>query len=427
MTTRYEETGLNAQRRTASSLTRSVRRSWLSFGFAKRGFSTCLTTLCASALLISATAHADDQPGADLRWFEVEVLVFKQDPQRHADEEYFPLQIRPVPLQNHLDLLNDYRRDQLAPALEIIPTCTEDDENHWFEVVQRLRILSEPAFITGQRQKMSLCRDSIEEALITGAFGISGAAGSPRAEIREVAAQQINGEGGDIYSTESPFLMPTESFELNSLRQQLERQRGKSTLLHTSWRQPVYSRNQGRKIRLFGGQNYTSEYDYLGFAHDFDRVVADRSDNPNYLLQQQNAPLERIQSLLNLIEQGQTPFSRPDRQTAGLPERPANPSANLPQDVWEFDGLMHIYLVGNYLHIDGEFNLREEVQVPLQATSLEAQANAALRQEEAAASFLRGYYFNQLRRVISHETHYFDHPNFGILVQIRRTDLSSRR
>lgn len=418
---------MNAQRRTASSLTRSVRRSWLSFGFVKPGFSTCLATLCASALLISVTAHANDQPGADLRWFEIEVLVFKQDPQRYADEEYFPLQLRPVPLQNHLDLLNDYRREQLAPALEIIPTCIEDDENHWFEVVQRLRILSEPAFITGQRQHMPLCRDSIEEALVTGAFGISGAAGSQRPEMREVAAQQINGQGGDIYSTESPFLMPTESFELSSLRQQLERQQGKSTLLHTSWRQPVYSRNQGRKIRLFGGQNYTSEYDYLGFAHDFDRVVADRSDNPNYLLQQQNAPLERIQSLLNLIEQGQTPFSRPDRQTAGLPERPANPPADLPQDVWEFDGLMHIYLVGNYLHIDGEFNLRDEVQVPLQATSLEAQANAALRQEEAAASFLRGYYFNQLRRVISHETHYFDHPNFGILVQIRRTDLSSRR
>ena len=29
--------------------------------------------------------------------------------------------------------------------------------------------------------------------------------------------------------------------------------------------------------------------------------------------------------------------------------------------VWELDGTLHIFLVGNYLHIKGDFNLREEV------------------------------------------------------------------
>ncbi len=137
--------------------------------------------------------------------------------------------------------------------------------------------------------------------------------------------------------------------------------------------------------------------------------------------------MQRIQQLLTLIENGAEPFARPDTQASGLPDRPVQYPSGIPTDVWEFDGLMHIYLVGNYLHINGEFNLREEVRVPLQATSLEAQADAALRAEESTASFLRGYYFNQLRRVISHEKHYFDHPEFGVIVEIRRTDLSSRR
>ncbi len=54
---------------------------------------------------------------------------------------------------------------------------------------------------------------------------------------------------------------------MSNIRQRLASQGDKSILLHTSWRQPVLARNQGRKIRLFGGENFTRDYDYLGFQH----------------------------------------------------------------------------------------------------------------------------------------------------------------
>lgn len=390
----------------------------------------------AFATMATATI-ANDQPGADLRWFDVEVIVFKQDSQRHADTEYFPLPIQAIPLQRHLDLITEQRRTELMPALAVIPSCVGDVEaseseieidnlREWFLVIQRLRQLSEPAFLSSKRLNRPLCRETMVDRLLSGEY-LSQLGGALDSWASDVA---IDGTGGDMLSTDQPFLLPSNDFELTELKRQLERQSGKELLLHTSWRQPVFNRNQGRKIRLYGGKNYTPFYDYLGFAREPSIKPIEQetySADPNRLLAQQQVPLQRIHRLLNQIDNGHQPFTRPDVQAAGLPERPAQYPTTLPEDVWQFDGLMHIYLVGNYLHIDGEFNLREEVQVPLQATSLEAQANAALRDQRAEADFLRGYYFNQLRRVISHETHYFDHPNFGVIVQIRRTELSGRR
>lgn len=99
----------------------------------------------------------------------------------------------------------------------------------------------------------------------------------------------------------------------------------------------------------------------------------------------------------------------------------------MPNQVWELDGLLHIYLVGNYLHIDSNFNLREETLAKEATPNMAAQAEHALQGKVTEQEFLRAYKFSQVRRVISHETHYFDHPKMGIVVQIRRTDKSARR
>ena len=94
--------------------------------------------------------------------------------------------------------------------------------------------------------------------------------------------------------------------------------------------------------------------------------------------------------------------------------------------MWELDGTLHIYLVGNYLHIDSDLELREPQRVQFNQRELAAQIEQAL-QPQLDSKFLRSYRLNQLRRVISHETHYFDHPRLGLVVQIRRTELSARR
>ncbi|MCL5051315.1 MAG: peptidoglycan binding protein CsiV [Firmicutes bacterium] len=415
-----------------------------------RSFSAIAAALLASVAV--APVAANDRVGADLRWFEVEVLVFKQTPQFHSDEEAFALPLRPIALTRQDDLLTPLRSQQLAQNLPsslaglaqpCLPASPHLSDFGLPEIPLTRLVAERDSWVTSadnqntsehlsQRlEGESLCFSEGEgETGLVNPWYRDPNAPQPRGS-REVADVIIEGEGGDMLRTRSPFLLDSESFELTSLRNRLQNQSGKTMLLHTTWRQPVMNRNQGRKVRLFGGQNFSQDYDYLGFAKPQPASPSSWDDfepNTNRLqVGVQQGPLESIDQLLRAIDAGAEPFSRPDTQALSLPERPQRTPANLPQDVWEFDGLMHIYLVGNFLHIDGEFNLREEVEIPLQATSLEAQAEAALRDESAVEPFLRGYYFSQLRRVISHETHYFDHPHFGVVVQIRRTDLSSRR
>ncbi|MCC5880200.1 MAG: hypothetical protein JJU03_09950 [Idiomarina sp.] len=394
------------------------------------GRKICATLSALTFCWLSFHAVAEDEPqeqqvGAGLRWFEIEVIVFKQSAQYHADEEYFPLQVRPVPLTRYYDLLSPLQSSSFAPiaASLLLPCEPQANEDQWLPVLNANQTRAES--IRQRLERDPLCIEEGEQALVDSWYypPVSQQYSGPR----EIAEAVIDGAGGNMRTTREPFLMPANNLELRSLRQRLEQQSDKTTLLHTSWRQPVFNRNQGRKIRLFGGENFTRDYDYLGFAHDHYLTPLEPVNDRDQIRSPDNTPLARIERLLGVIDRGGKPFSRPDSQALGLPEQPRQYPPNLPVDVWEFDGLMHIYLVGNFLHIDGDFNLRKEVEVPLQATSLEAQAQAALREEEALVPFLKAYHYNQLRRVISHETHYFDHPEFGIIVQIRRTDLSSRR
>ena len=384
-----------------------------------------LSATCLCLLSFSAFSEVE-QPGANYRWFEVEVLVFKQDAQNHADEEYFPLQVKPIPLANNEDILTPLRGFDKTPiATSLLRPCVppEGDSEAWLPILNNHAMNSQS--IRQQLNRDPLCIEESEQALVESWYHAP--VELPYSGPREVAEAVIDGPGGDMLSTRSPFVMPASAHNLSQIRQRLESQSGHATLLHTTWRQPVFNRRQGRKIRLYGGENFSRDFDYLGFAREHYVSPLEPLTDHHQIEPAQESPLPRIEALLGVIENGGEPFRHPDNQALGLPDKPQPYPPNLPLDVWEFDGLMHIYLVGNYLHIDGEFNLREEIEVPLQASSLDAQADAALRQEEAVAPFLKAYYYNQLRRVISHETHYFDHPKFAVVVQIRRTELSARR
>lgn len=390
-----------------------------------------------ASLGFAAPTYAQDQVGAGLRWFDVEVLVFKQTPQYYSDQEQFPLQLKPIPVAQHLDLLSQHHDLQngqrrinyaglLRPCSQQSSANTNDrlDTRDWLPILTNYRVDSQT--LSTQVRTDVLCQP--DQQIIVDAWVNNPMGPAPMIDTgpRDVAEALIDGPHGDMYRTRTPFLLPATELQLSAVRDRLASQSGKQTLLHTVWRQPVFSRNQGQKLRVFAGENFTRDYDYLGFAREHYLTPLEPTHNADAIAQHDN-PLDRIDRLLHGIAQGQTPFSRPGTHTLALPEQPETYPANLPNEAWELDGLMHIYLVGNYLHVHGEFNLREEVDVPLQATSLQAQADAALDAREATQAYLKAYYFDQIRRMISHETHYMDHPHLGIIVQIRRTELSARR
>jgi hypothetical protein len=74
--------------------------------------------------------------------------------------------------------------------------------------------------------------------------------------------------------------------------------------------------------------------------------------------------------------------------------------ATAPLQPWEIDGFFKVHL-DHYLYINSEFSIIDIAQ------GTEAENTVS---------------FKQNRRVISGEIHYFDHPNIGMIVQIRRFD-----
>ena len=350
-----------------------------------------------AAIVVAATypVSAKALPDKDYwRWFEVEVLVFKQ---RIADQSSEQFQLSPAHIESRRerDLLSRFLNQSPRALISGLPVC-ESSETTW-----RMDIA---------------CRFENEEQWIP----IAGNPFAPKPPLMNLAKTPvvIDGKGGDINTAAAPFLVPAEKLELNEIRTELIKKGQATPLLHMAWRQPVFKKGVGPKYRLFAGTNYSNDFFYDGFPKQDEEFVAPLR-NPNA-----NNVRTDIEQLFDLIESGQQPF----KPVSKLPQPEQTPSLNRKHPlVWEFDGLIDIYLIGNYLHIDGEFNLREIDNLKRIGNSIEEQATLALTGAQTNTEFLRSYYFSQLRRVISHETHYFDHPKLGVVVQIRRTDLSAPR
>lgn len=360
-------------------------RAWLRNGI------IAFCTICTSAVF------AQDEPET-WRWFEVEVLVFKHlDP---SSAESFPWQ-PPTQKASQHDLLSSIYAPNFIGLIHDLPLCPEANE----EVVLR------PVFCAQPHEQDPFAQPWYQPQRILSGFG-------------QAPVQVINGFGGDISTSQQPFLMPATTAEFDRFRQQLEQRGVGQTLLHTTFRTPVFGREQQHHFRLFGGKNFGADFAPTGYQQPpYKGVELAAEDN-----EQTPQLFDEIELLLPRVANNEVHLSYRDLGTPNPPpyQQPRDP-AERPTPVWELDGNLHVYLVGNYLHIESDLELREPQVVRFNQRELAAQVEYALQNQATTTKFLRSYSLNQVRRVISHETHYFDHPRLGLAVQIRRTELSARR
>ena len=203
------------------------------------------------------------------------------------------------------------------------------------------------------------------------------------------------------------------------------------------WRQEVeFGRSKAQAYRLLAGKNFGDTYTLDGIKRPYSRdELADPSSqediareldivDDNRLLEQISALIgsdtssKTIEQTLSDMEGKLIQKNMSDIETPYLDE----PTMNY-TPVWELDGLFKIYLqrLGStpYLHIDSELNFRQPGHLAEDDPNRSLQDNN-LTQEEASTAFLHSYNFKQLRRIISKQIHYFDHPAFGLIVQLRR-------
>ncbi len=364
-----------------------------------KGLVVGLLTACSVMVLPKAQAQQDPEYW---RWFEVEVLLFKHTVSQDISER-FPLKVEAINTANTTDLIAPMVNQDFHNLRDNIPLC-ELSENDW--------------------QWGDLpCRYE-DERLSVAINGSPFNRPSKLAQLEQLPVHFAD-EAKDIETARRPFLVPNDHWVLDETEQALEQRGLAEPLLHLAWRQPVFGRDDDYKFRLYGGRNFAERYQFNGFMKPQEGVHLAPSEQ-----QLEAGPLTRrmqnIDELFTILNKGDYRFGTNE---GGQPLAPLQPDAS-DTPVWELDGTLHIFLVGNYLHIKGDFNLREEALVAPPRGELSAQASdmlaSSLTQGEGQR-FLRSYRFDQLRRVISHETHYFDHPKLGMIVQIRRTDLSARR
>lgn len=259
----------------------------------------------------------------------------------------------------------------------------------------------------------------------------------------------------DIYS-DQPYLLSSESLELTDIYQALRRSKEFRPLLHVGWRQPAVAKKQSVPMRLFAGDNFQQHYqDQLSqyrdalasnieqeqslqalFDNNFNQSGESRteSDTTTPELSEQALEEEKIKAALADIYQNIDSLPQDTQTLLSQLESDAEANSALsvdqisntkqinepkaPLQPWYIDGLFNVHL-NHYLYITADFKLYNQplAQQITKALTASTTNNGQAIETDNSVELVR---FEQNRRVISKQIHYFDHPYMGMVVQIRR-------
>lgn len=251
--------------------------------------------------------------------------------------------------------------------------------------------------------------------------------------------------GIDRWDPTQPVILSQASNELEKLSLQIRSARDLRRILHTTWRQRVeFGRENADKIRLFAGKNYADIVNppasdsvqpidrlqpidpYQTNSVESDSLPADEIllDNgitvtdPVVLLEQNLASTQPP----SLQELRSTALAQPDTE-----EQRNNEDSTVPEPIWQLDGFVRVYLQNYnrvpYLHIDSELEYREPISTSEIGDSMGSTGSVASvgnDNDNEATIQIATVPFKQLRRIISQQLHYFDHPLFGMVIKVRR-------
>ena len=218
-------------------------------------------------------------------------------------------------------------------------------------------------------------------------------------------------DGYNWFLPQLPHILPVEELQLIEFADQIERLRRHDVMHHTVWRQEVvFGRDIAPSVRLVAGENFTSSYLDAKSAQQAQQALLGEQETIDSNLPEsiEDAMLEDtffvdLRQALASKEKNVDVKALLDSTKEQQPDDP-----NEMQAEWELDGEFKVYLQYingvPYLHIDSELVF----QVPEILAGEEVKLN------------LQKIPFKQLRRVISKQIHYFDHPLFGLVIQIRR-------
>ncbi|NRA55355.1 MAG: peptidoglycan binding protein CsiV [Gammaproteobacteria bacterium] len=211
----------------------------------------------------------------------------------------------------------------------------------------------------------------------------------------------------------SPRLLPKSSLRLNWLVKRLKRQKNLNPKLHIGWRQLVKPRHLAQPLHLFAGQNFANRFNQDGSAIG---PISLNSNLADSALQQW--PLWEIDGLFNVYLSHylfiEIELNRKIASTITL--KIPNPTAQDPNSPFDSQALSGLVKPQSGSEPNTETESTSLINSPSSKQLL-----ASPTQLESQFPWLINHPMIQHRRVKSTEIHYFDHPDMGIIVQIRKT------
>lgn len=279
-----------------------------------------LLILSISLIAMSADVEAA-KPEKPERWFEIEVILFKQLGNKAALKEEFPEGINASNLphyQQSFDLLTPYLQPNLTRIKQFIPTCGEKHEQHPFldsqqslsahildeiQPIEQVPVVNMPDFtqkasqentepettqelrakkeinseeITAKADLVTFDFDLEKEALAKPMFStdnlciISQKAMASLFNAEQVANLNVDSFSVDalpgrltatgIHQSNSPYLIADESLLLKDINQGVRWSKEFKPLLHFGWRQIGITKNKAIALKLFAGDHLEHKY-----------------------------------------------------------------------------------------------------------------------------------------------------------------------
>lgn len=184
---------------------------------------------------------------------------------------------------------------------------------------------------------------------------------------------------------ESAVLLSEQQGQFKQLINTLNREGNIQGLVHLTWQQNMQSRRNAKAIRIIGGRDFSKQFTYHG------QPVSQSQPSPAVTMIGDYSALGSINT----------------------------PAPVMP--VWELDGSINIYL-SHYLYIETDLFLRKVSQKLMDPNHGELMGFNSPSTEKVMTPFLQSIPLDQNRRVRSGQIHYFDHPQMGLVMQIRKME-----
>ena len=436
-----------------------------------RIFSSLYISLLCASVSSSVFAIQTEEPE---RWFEIEVILFKQLGDKTLLKEQFPDNVSTTTLplyKQHFDLLTSYLQPNLTGIKQFMPLCSEQDgRNIYLESLQQTNTYFADALKEIQHvdnfnmPKFSAENKATAEDLSSPLFSTQNICIISRKDIENLFTNeqlddfQLNAFDVEVLPTKlnalgehisyRPYLIANESLLLADINQRLQWSKEFKPILHFGWRQVGITRDKAIPLRLFAGKNldyqykkvlssYQSTLDEAKLAEQIifrqlNSVDQQEVDDKKIQIGQKNIrnaeiKQQKLTQIFNDIETIDNTYI--NRLIGDLEQQTfeelittnggdSNISKQLsisspplePLQPWFLDGFFKVHL-DHYLYITADFNVLSQ--------SLDKSTDNTPNKDT-----VKLINFSQNKRAITGEIHYFDHPYIGMIVQVRRFDPS---